>query len=163
MHRCKRQTFLQLGWCRTLPSHLSVSPLSHALALYLAGHALSPAVPVPLIVPKLHLSFSPALFLLQVTTASRPRHDISSRLICQLGEALVFSLSAHRLSLGRAPSLVCVIHRSRPPVRSWAEQFTREGCAWPEAQPRCGELPASKVEDLEQTLAMIFASSLAPS
>lgn len=49
------------------------------------------------------------------------------------------------------------------PVRSLSEHFAREGCAWPEAQPGCGELPASKAEDLEQTLALIFVPSLAPS
>lgn len=48
-------------------------------------------------------------------------------------------------------------------VRSPAEQFAYEGCAWPEAQPRCEEVPASKAEDQEQTLALIFALSLAPS
>lgn len=49
------------------------TPLSHALALNLAGPALSPAVPVLLLVPKLfHLPFSPTLFLLPVTAASRP-------------------------------------------------------------------------------------------
>lgn len=98
--------FLQVGWCRTLLSFVLVCyPMGYGSQPFTCLATLPPQLCLYHSVSTLHLSFSLALFLLHVTVGSRPTHDVSSRFICQLGEASVLSLSSHPLSLGRAPAL----------------------------------------------------------
>lgn len=157
VHWCKRQTFLQAGCYRILPSVLCASPLSH-------GH-LSPAVPDALIVPKLFflsLFFHSLLHCFSCTSL----WPLAPGMIFLAGAAAnwemhqVFFLSGHPLCLGRAPSLV-LQHVSSPghipclgPRLSFLDWRGVSGC-W--------EQPASKTGDLEQTLAVTIVPSLAPS
>lgn len=106
-----------------------VSPLPYEPALHLAAHALSHSSS-----PDFPFIFHSLLycFFLGVTVAS---HSISSRFICQMGEALAFSLSGHPPSPGRAPSLA--LGRVSSPGHVPGREVHTGGVCWPKAQPRC--------------------------